>query len=118
MDSTNSTAAKKNVQTGLSVAFIGDISFNDAYIDLYNQGQDPFENLKFFLFARNHVIGNLECLAKGDKGENLLKKPRLTTTTETLNFLTNIHVTVSCLAQNHIYDHLEDGFEKTLSVLN
>ena len=103
---------------GLSVSFIGDISFNGQYIELYKQSLDPFENLKFWLYSRNHVIGNLECLAKGDRGENLLKKPRLITTVETLNYLTNIHASVVCLAQNHVYDHLEDGFEKTLDVLS
>jgi poly-gamma-glutamate capsule biosynthesis protein CapA/YwtB (metallophosphatase superfamily) len=36
---------------------------------------------------------------------------------DTLNYLQNINLKVACLAHNHVYDHLEDGFEKTTTLL-
>lgn len=101
----------------VSFAFLGDISLNDSYIALYKKGINPFSALEPILSSRDFVVGNLECMAKGNQGENELKKPRLTTTVETLNYLKNIHLKVASLAHNHIYDHLEDGFSKTTNFL-
>jgi hypothetical protein len=101
----------------MKVSFLGDIAFNGDYIELYKKKQNPFERLKENLFVADYVIGNLECMAKGNTGENLKKRPRLTSTYETLNFLKNINLNIACLAQNHIYDHLEDGFAKTVDFL-
>ncbi len=102
----------------MKLTFLGDISLNSDYVELYEQGKDPFASLKDSLSGDRVVIGNLECLPKGEQGENLNKAPRLSTTLETLNYLENIHLGVACLAQNHIYDHLEDGFTKTLNFLD
>ncbi|MES2590516.1 MAG: CapA family protein [Bacteroidota bacterium] len=101
----------------ISVSFVGDISFNDAYIEYYQNGINPFVNIQPLLRSKDYVIGNLECMAKGEEGENLLRKPRLTTTVETLNYLNMLNVNVVSLAQNHVYDHLKDGFVKTTSFL-
>lgn len=101
----------------LKVSFLGDISLNDKYIKLYQGGVNPFSPLESTLFTSDLVVGNLECITKGEDGENELKKPRLTTTVETLDYLKNIHLSIACLAQNHIYDHLEDGFNKTTNKL-
>lgn len=102
----------------VSISFIGDISLNDSYIDLYNQKINPFANLKPVLGPSDFVIGNLECMVKTGQGENELKKPRLTTNIETLNYLKNINLSVAFLAQNHVYDHLEDGFTRTTDFLD
>lgn len=102
----------------MKLTFLGDISLNSDYVELYEQGKDPFASLQDSLSGDHIVIGNLECLPKGEQGENLNKAPRLSTTLETLNYLDNIHLGVACLAQNHIYDHLEDGFSKTLGFLD
>lgn len=99
--------------SSIKISFLGDISFNDYYIDLYKKGINPFEIVQPILESSDFVIGNLECIAKGEQGENELKKPRLTTTVETLNFLNTLRVNVVSLAQNHIFDHLEDGYLKT-----
>ncbi len=102
----------------INITFLGDISFNDSYIEMYKEGVNPFKNIEPLLKEQDFVIGNLECLAKGEKGENELKKPRLTTTLETLNYLNTLNISAVGLAQNHIYDHLSDGFEKTTNFLN
>ncbi|WP_294142903.1 CapA family protein [uncultured Sanguibacteroides sp.] len=101
----------------LKINFLGDTALNDDYIHLYNRGINPF--LVFEPLLKNSVnIGNLECFIKGEKGENLLKNPRLSTSVETLGFLKNIYLNIACLANNHVYDNLRDGFEKTTNVLD
>ncbi len=101
-----------------NITFIGDISLNDKYNELYQNGEKPFKGVRDILFSSDFVVGNLECLAKGDKGENLLKKPRLKTNLETLNFLKDMNLGLALLAHNHVYDNLEDGFVKTIKFLD
>lgn len=101
----------------MKISFLGDISLNDDYVMLNKKGINPFKSLESTLDKSDYVVGNLECMAKGDQGENELKKPRLTTTVETLNYLNSIRLKVACLAHNHVYDHLEDGFIKTINFL-
>jgi hypothetical protein len=100
-----------------TISFIGDISLNDAYTRLYREGGRPFEDLGKVLAEADLVVGNLECLAAGTMGENLRKKPRLKTDTETLGYLKQIHLGLACMAHNHVYDNLEDGFRKTTHFL-
>lgn len=101
----------------ITLSFLGDISLNDSYVELYKNMINPFKVLQPLLNNKDYVIGNLECIAKGEKGENQRKKPRLTTTIETLNYLNYINLKVATLAHNHIYDQLEDGFLKTTAFL-
>jgi len=101
----------------VKISFIGDISLNDAYNDLYERGEKPFDEVGEILKQSDLVVGNLECFAEGDKGENELKRPRLKTKLETLNYLNDIGVNIVSLANNHAYDNLEDGFEKTIGFL-
>jgi len=102
----------------LKISFLGDISLNDNYIGLYKKGVRPFTEVSPFLNSADYVAGNFECMAAGDSGENMLKQPRLTTTVETLNYVNQIPLNIAFLAQNHAYDHLEDGFKKTTDFLN
>jgi len=103
--------------SGVSFLFLGDISLNDDYVEHYGAGRNPFEKLLPFLSTADFVVGNLECIAKGDQGENFLKRPRLTTTVEALHYLNNLNVNLVSLAHNHIFDHLEDGYIKTTKFL-
>ncbi|HEX2394261.1 MAG TPA: CapA family protein [Bacteroidales bacterium] len=100
------------------LAFIGDIGLNDGYIHLKNKGVNPFNSVAQHLAAADLVVGNLECVLKGNQGENLLKRPRISTTPDTLQYLKNINLGMSSLATNHIYDNLEDGFQKTTEFLD
>ncbi len=100
------------------ILFLGDISLNNGYNELYKTGINPFEKLKKVLDGHQYVVGNLECLAEGDGGENLKKRPRLKTYKQTLNYLNNIGLNLACLANNHVYDNLRNGFETTLQFLD
>lgn len=99
------------------ISFLGDISLNDQYVKYYAEGHNPFSKIENILNNCDYVIGNLESIARGNDGENLLKTPRLATNTAALNYLINLHVNVVTLANNHVYDHLEDGFNKTILFL-
>ena len=101
----------------VKISFLGDISLNDNYISLYNEGENPFSDLQMLLHESDYVVGNLECMAKGDEGENILKRPRLATTVETLNYLKYLNLSVACLAHNHVFDQLLSGYLKTTNFL-
>lgn len=101
----------------IKIAFLGDISFNDDYIGLKEKGINPFQKIAPVLAEQDFVVGNLECLARGDEGENLLKKPRLKTSLDALQYLKEINVSLVNLAHNHIFDNLTDGFRKTTGFL-
>jgi len=101
----------------MKISFLGDISLNDSYNQLYKNGLNPFTEVIPILQGSDFVIGNLECLAGGESGENLNKNPRLTASVETLYYLLSLNVRLVSLANNHIYDHLEDGFNKTTEFL-
>jgi len=101
----------------ISITFLGDISLNAKYNELYEKGEKPFEEIGNFLADSDLVVGNLECFAESKQGENLLKKPRLKTKLETLNYLKDINLGLACLANNHFYDNLEEGFKKTIDFL-
>jgi len=101
----------------VTISFIGDIGLNDEYIDLHLRNIRPFDALAPYLADTDMLAGNLECVAKGEKGENKLKRPRIGTTLDTLQYLKDINLGIASLATNHVYDNLEDGFRKTLDFL-
>ena len=56
-------------------------------------------------------------MLKANKVRINLKKPRLKTKLETLNYLKDINYGLACLANNHFYDNLEEGFQETINFL-
>ena len=60
---------------------------------MYKQGKRPFDGVAPILLRSDLVIGNLECIAEGT-GENVLKKPRLSTKLQTLRYLKQIGVNI------------------------
>lgn len=100
-----------------TISFLGDISFNNEYNHLYDKGARPFEQVETWLSESDLVVGNLECLARGENGENKLKRPRLKTEVSTLNYLNNLNIGLVSLAHNHIYDNLYDGYKETTQFL-
>lgn len=102
----------------VKISFLGDISFNNCYNYFHDNNINPFDGIDELLQKSDFNIGNLECLAKGNEGENKLKHPRLNTRVETLNLLKYLNLGVVTLAHNHIYDNLLDGYTKTIEQLN
>lgn len=101
----------------IKIAFLGDISFNDDYIELRKEGINPFREIIPLLKELDFVVGNLECIAEGNEGENKLKTPRLKTNIDTLNYLKELNVSIVTLSNNHVYDQLASGFLNTTNFL-
>jgi poly-gamma-glutamate synthesis protein (capsule biosynthesis protein) len=101
----------------VEVCFVGDISLNGGYRNLWKQGRRPFEAVSKLIGESAFLVGNLECMCAGGAGENLRKRPRLVTDEQTLGYLRDIGVSHVTLAHNHVYDHLEDGFIRTVERL-
>ena len=100
------------------IHFLGDISFNDAYVDLYKKGVNPFTGVREILAKADYVVGNLESQVIGAQGENLLKNPRVKTELQTLNYLNDLSVNLVSVATNHTYDGLRDGVVQSFSFLD
>lgn len=100
------------------ILFVGDICLNGVYEKMYLNGENPFTAFSSKIEKDTLVVGNLECFSRGDAGVNKLKIPRLETSVETLNYLKEIKLNIACLANNHVYDHLDDGFNKTIDFLS
>ncbi len=43
----------------VTISFLGDISLNDKYNELYLNGDNPFDNVKQILFNYDFVVCNL-----------------------------------------------------------
>ena len=65
------------------ISFLGDITLIDKYIELAEKNINPFSEIGDVLKKSDIVIGNLEAVTTGDNGENLLKHPRLKTSSVT-----------------------------------
>ena len=100
----------------MKLAFLGDISLNDNYVELANKNEKPFRHIHSFLNEFDGVIGNLECLIEGDKFSPI-PLPILKTDAHTLKYLNEIPVSVVSLAANHVGDNYEEGFDKTIGFL-
>lgn len=101
----------------MKIAFLGDISLNDTYIKMYKEGHNPFTQVYNELYKLDFVVGNLENTCQGDKVSDK-PLPKLFTTCDTLNYLNYIPVNLVTLANNHIGDNYEKGFDKTVNKLN
>ncbi|RAP27568.1 hypothetical protein DID74_00245 [Candidatus Marinamargulisbacteria bacterium SCGC AG-333-B06] len=100
----------------IKLLFLGDISFNDQYEQLLTE-QNTFNAISKLTTKSDYVIGNLECFCESHTGENTLKVPRLKTTENALHHLKDLNLDLVSLANNHAYDNLTDGFEKTVAIL-
>ncbi|MFT4545117.1 MAG: hypothetical protein ACI9UR_002095 [Bacteroidia bacterium] len=101
----------------IRIKFVGDVSFNNDYIPLLEAGNNPFKAVEPFLSNADLVVGNLECLASGT-GENEKKVPRIKTSAKALDALNFINLGLVSLATNHVYDNLEEGFQKSRAKLD
>ena len=100
----------------MRLAFVGDVSLNGEYCQPtnYTKKNRFFSQIRKFLDERkiDFLIGNLESPLKGTK-QNILKDPRLYTSLQTITTLKSLLPAGFNLANNHIFDCLEDGFFNT-----
>lgn len=100
----------------MNLILLGDISLNNNYEVLWKRKENPFKELSLKQSSSDIVIGNLECLARG-KNHLDKKGPILATGLQTIGYLKNISVDIISLANNHVYDNLEKGFDRTVKYL-
>lgn len=101
----------------IRIRFVGDISFNNRYVELLESGAKPFDAISPVLKDADLTVGNLECLAAGG-AENEKKVPRIKTSAKALNALKDLNLGLVTLATNHVYDNLKTGFENSIQKLN
>jgi len=109
----NKPVSEKQVR----ISFLGDISLNNGYEDLYTEGIKPFAKVNKFLENTDYLVGNLESFIHTGKGQNTLKKSRLSTKPNSLKLLLGIKPDLVTVANNHVFDHLQDGFNRTIAFL-
>jgi len=96
--------------------FVGDIGLNNTFCDPRNHDalKCNMAQLAEIFGDCDLRVGNWEAPLWGDGHVNLEKNPRIYTTVETANRILPLRLNVALLANNHVYDCLEKGFENTL----
>ncbi|MDP6415634.1 MAG: CapA family protein [Gammaproteobacteria bacterium] len=109
-----------NNHTSITLQFIGDISLNGLFCNPQHHQAvaDNMSEIAARLGSCDLRIGNFESPVWGTGGVNKLKSPRLCTTRQTAECLRPLGLDVALLANNHVYDCLEDGFANTTGFLN
>ena len=111
--------AHNDATDGVRLHFIGDISLNGSFCDPQYHGAlaKNMADVAARLGDCDLRIGNWEAPLWGDGGVNLLKVPRLCTTEQAAGAALPLGLDVALLANNHVYDCLEMGFENTIAFL-
>ena len=102
----------------LKIAFVGDISLNGSYKEFALQGKNPFSSIVHLINDANAVVGNLEAVSEHGEGKHHPKQTRLSIDHESLSLLDYLNLHLVTLANNHIFDNLDDGLKHTLQYLD
>jgi poly-gamma-glutamate synthesis protein (capsule biosynthesis protein) len=102
----------------VKISFLGDISLNNNYARFVQEGISPFSKIIPFLSDSQFVTGNLEAVVRNNQSENSGKKTTLFIEEKSLELLKDLKLNLLTLANNHIYDQLFDGFNKTTNFLD
>lgn len=99
--------------------WIGDVSLNGLYCDPQNHASlsANMREVSTNLGACDLRIANWEAPLWGNGGVNLLKRPAICTTRDAAQAVIPLGLDVALLANNHVYDCLEAGFENTVRFL-
>lgn len=103
----------------LVLQLVGDIVLNGRFCDpMYHEPmRENLSQLADDMGRCDLRIGNFEAPLWGGGGVNRLKSPRICTTAEAAKCILPLGLDVALLANNHVYDCLEKGFENTISFL-
>lgn len=102
----------------VTLTFLGDISLNDNYRKLAQEKINPFSDVIPLLQKSDLVIGNLEAICDVGLKTFPFNKTRLQTDVFALEYLKSLNLGMVSLANNHIFDNLEEGYLKTIAFLN
>jgi poly-gamma-glutamate synthesis protein (capsule biosynthesis protein) len=102
----------------MRIALIGDIALFGKMSLKNNPGiMDYFTDVANYLSHFDYVVGNLETpfsVAKTTKGA---KSAFLYSEVDNIQILKLLHIDAVCLANNHMFDFGEEGYETTKSIL-
>ena len=101
----------------IKISFTGDVSFNGYYHKMANANEDPFKEISNRFNDSDLVVVNLEAVCESPIKEQHKKETKLSIHPSTIKFLRTINTGLVTLANNHIYDNLQSGFEFTINLL-
>lgn len=107
-----------DISNNVNLAFLGDISLNGNYKEFSSKSENPFIGVKHLLENADVVIGNLEAVCVHKDGKHHPKQTRLSIDPASLPLLAHLNLHLVTLANNHIFDNLEDGLRSTLHFLD
>jgi poly-gamma-glutamate synthesis protein (capsule biosynthesis protein) len=100
-----------DTKSTIRLALLGDVALNGYWVNPQNQ---PFASeIVEWLAEHNIVLLNLESSCRGDGNTLVGPIVKLATTAKAIEKLKVIHPTVCVLANNHIFDQLDAGFQNT-----
>lgn len=106
------------MDNSFKIAFLGDISLNGGYKEIALQGRNPFNAIEHLLNKADFVVGNLEAVCGHKEGKHHPKQTRLSIAPESLSLLKYLKLNLVTLANNHIFDNLDDGLMTALKYLD
>lgn len=102
----------------MKVALLGDIAFiGNMSIKTNPNISNCFAEVAEYLSQFDYVIGNLETPFSKLKKVNGAKSAYICADIENVQILKQLHVKAVCLANNHMFDFGEEGYETTKKVL-
>jgi len=118
-DGKQKTAASSPDGGTLTLQCLGDLSLNGSYCDPQHHAllAASLAEVAGLLGPCDLRVANWESPLWGDGGVNELKRPRLATTPQAARCALPLKLDVAILANNHVYDCLEKGFENTVRFL-
>lgn len=102
---------------GYTITFTGDLSLNGHYGQMAEMKQDPFIEVSSIFANADLNVVNLEAVCESPLLEKHSKGTKLSIRSESLEFLSTIRTGLVTLANNHVYDNLQSGFETTIKHL-
>lgn len=110
---------RSQLGNSLTIQWLGDIAPTAQYLDPANHGTLQANALLVSRLSpkADLRIGNWEAPLLGDQGLNPLKKVRLYTDSRTAEKVMPLELDVAILANNHAFDCLESGFDRTIDFL-
>lgn len=105
---------------GFSVQWLGDIALTAQFIEPENHEaiRRNVEYLCASLPPADLRVANWEAPLLGAEGINPLKKVTLHTTEEAAGNIQDLGLDIALVANNHVFDCMRSGFEKTISFLD
>lgn len=104
---------------GITVQWLGDIALTGQFVEPANHGilERNAEYLAKELLPCDLRIANWEAPIVGTEGVNPNKKVAVFTDRDTAEKVRSLHLDAALIANNHIFDCLKSGFERTTSFL-